>query len=115
MINDYRPLLEKVKKSVIPMGFKLDKDNDFEATFSNDSGWSIFFEGERYVENPAFELSIGANGQSFSVRLLMEVFRVDEKPSLKNQLKFIDDKYESLFVFPPPYLAEYQKVNEIGL
>lgn len=114
MIKDYQLLLDEVKNTVLPMGFMLIKNDDFEAVFSNDNGWLISFEGERYVR-PAFDLVVGINDLSFSTRLLMEVFDVNEKPSLTAQLDFIAKNYKNIFVFPPPYAKAYEKLNEVDI
>lgn len=114
MIKDYQPLLEKVKNSVLPIGFSLIKDDAYEATFSNSDGWMISFEGERYAR-PAFDLSVSINNSKFSVWLLMEVFNITDKPSLTKQLKFISEKHKEIFVFPPPYSEQYDKADGIDI
>jgi len=114
MIKDYQLLLDEIETAVLSMGFKKTHDDEFEAIFSNDSGWTILFEGERYVR-PAFELSVGKDCFKFSVRLLMAIFNVDDKPSLSRQLKFISEKYKDVFVTPPPYLLKYEKANEVDI
>ena len=114
MIKDYQPHLEKVKNSVSSIGFSLVKDDAYEATFLNSDGWVIGLEGERYAR-PAFDLSVSINNSKFSVWLLMEVFNVTDKPSLTEQLRFISEKYKEIFVFPPPYLKQYDKANEVDI
>ena len=112
MIEDYQALLGEVETTVLTMGFYKSQDDEYEAMFLNESGWFISFEGERYVR-PAFELSIGKEDLKFSVRLLMTVFNVTDKPSLSKQLRFVEERSSDLFVSPPPYLAEYQKVDQV--
>ena len=112
MIEEYLALLDEVESTVSPMDFKRFQDDEYEAIFKNESGWFVSFEGERYVM-PAFELSIGKEDLKFSVRLLMTVFNVADKPSLSRQLKFIEERSSVLFVSPPPYLAEYQRLNQV--
>ena len=112
MFNDYKALLNKIETAVVPMGFSQSRNDEYEAVFWNNSGWFISFEGERYVR-PAFELTIGKDELRFSVRILMTVFNVTDKPSLTRQLKFLEEKFDDLFISPPPYLAEYQKADQI--
>lgn len=112
MIKEYKALLKEVECVVFPLGFSVIKNNDFEVVFSNADNWVISFQGERYVRG-AFELFVGVNGYSFSVRILMMVFNVFEKPSLKNQLKFISDEKENIFILPPPYAELYDVLNDV--
>ena len=112
MIGDYDEFLGKVKVRLSELGFSLDENTDYMATFSNNTNWSVVFEVERYVR-PAFDLSVSVGGLRFSVWILMRVFNVGSKPSLDAQLQFIIDKHEQIFIYPPPYAEEYNRLNDV--
>ncbi len=114
MIKEYQQLLDEVGMIALSLGFNKTHDSDYQALFSNDSGWFISFEGERYFR-PAFELSIGKDDLKFSVRLLMAVFDVNDKPSLSRQLEFLGEKYNDLFILPPPYISEYERIDSVDI
>ncbi len=110
MIDDYKALLEIVKNKLELIGFSLRKDTDFIACFSGNSDWEISFEGERYVR-PAFNLSVQCFDSEFSIRILMKLFKNYKRPSLDEQLKFLIENHDQIFVYPPPYANEYEIIN----
>ncbi len=110
MIEDYKDLLEIVRKKLSSIGFKLREDTDYIAYFSRNGDWEISFEGDKYVR-PSFDLSAEFHDLDFSIRILMKIFKNHTKPSLDEQLNFIIDNQDKIFVFPPPYADEYEILN----
>ena len=110
MIDDYKALLEIVKNKLELIGFSLREDTEFVAYFSGSSDWKILFEGERYVR-PAFNLSVQYYDSEFSIRILMKLFKNYKKPSLDEQLKFLIENHDQIFVYPPPYAKKYEIIN----
>ena len=110
MIDDYKALLEIVRNKLEFIGFSLREDTEFIAYFSGNSGWEILFEGERYVR-PAFNLSVQYSDSEFSIRILMKLFKNYKKPSLDEQLKFLVENHDQIFVYPPPYAKKYEIID----
>jgi hypothetical protein len=120
MIGPYSHLLCDVERSLASLGFTLQTNVDYRASFSNRTGWDIVFEGERYAA-PAFDLLVVRNKSNepkveFSVRILMQVFAKSSgeallKPSLENQLEFLVKNGSWVFAEPIPYEAEYRRLN----
>lgn len=114
MIEGYQRVLKEVEVAVKEMRFALTEDTEYEAVFTNEKGWIISLEGERYCA-PAFNLmvAVGQEEKRFAVYLLMTVFGEDIKPSLVNSLAFVKEYKDRLFVSPAPYEAEYDKLNNV--
>ncbi|MBK8456222.1 MAG: hypothetical protein IPL47_03210 [Phyllobacteriaceae bacterium] len=111
----YAPLCKTVERALMPMGFRIVDEHEFVARFKKDSDWSIVFEGERYMQ-PAFGLFLVFNFEKnsqeyYSIRLLMKIFGIDEKPSLNAQLRFISDHSKQLFDADRTYREAYDKLD----
>ena len=112
MVEEYDKLLPKIKEKLSILNYKLTDSTDFGAVFINESNWKIVFSGERYVR-PAFDLEIVKSNLCFSIWILMEVFKINKKPSLEEQLNFIIKYQKEIFVENPSYTEAYNKLNDI--
>ncbi len=96
---------------------KLVEHADYHARFTDEQGWSAIFVGEPI--GLAGDLLISPPERSqrdYSVGILMRLFEEQlgkqiGAPALKNQLIFLDQYREQLFVEPQPYEQRYDELN----
>jgi hypothetical protein len=117
MVPEYSTMVSSLLGALVPMGYELNQNSDFLLVLQR-SGRFVVLEGEPFVRG-AFNLGITSvwppsPRHMFSVRLLMRIFGVHDKPSLENQLRFLVTNQEVLFESPEAYESQYRDLDEGG-
>jgi hypothetical protein len=113
MNREYAILFEVVAAARNHMGLTLVGDEAFEADFGCADGWHVLIEGDPHVRG-SFNLVVGApNGRRFVVRLLMQAFGDDSRPSLDNQIRFLQGNRNVVFDPALPYAPAYERFDRI--
>lgn len=120
MIKRFQKQFNIVKGKLATIGFILEEDDDFGATFSDGSGWKISLRCERYDEgcdirlrNIKFE-DIRINRLGFSIYFIMRIFGIDPKyQPLEQDMDFIIKYKDKLFDETFPYKEKYDELNQI--
>ncbi|MGV2288354.1 hypothetical protein AAHK20_06530 [Trinickia sp. YCB016] len=114
MVPEYSEILSSIAEALEPHEFKLMKNEESLCVFGRPDCF-VVLEGERYVRG-AFGLGIAhewptSPSRVFNLRLLMQVFDEDKKPSLQNQLNFLVANMQEIFEDFDKYEARYRLLN----
>ena len=114
MAPEYAEILSGVAAALEPLGFEFVEHKSFLCVLGKSDRF-VVLEGEPRVRG-AFGLGIAqswpvAPDFIFSLRLLMQVFGENERPSLQNQLNFLISHMEDIFCNLSAYVPQYRKLN----
>jgi hypothetical protein len=122
MHPDYENIYRQMANTAGKLGFRLTRNEAFEAVFSGPRSWRIILDGDPHTR-PAFDLAVArtlpsGGTERFSIRLLMEVYFESrrlpkEKPSLDNQLRFLEEQTDYIFTEVGIYREAYRKKDQL--
>lgn len=116
MIGAYAEILSDLAVVAARLGFSLERDEDFLARFDRSDGWAVVLSGDR-VAYPAFSLCLARDESPgpervYAVWLLMQQLdsqtpNARVRPSVENQLWFLETFADTLFHHGQAYRAGY--------
>lgn len=118
MVKEYDEVIQIVQSKLSTIGFYLEENNEFDATFGNGTNWKITLEGERYVR-PAYDIfvkkiddddkEIVKNG--FCVRMLFGVLGLKNNLPIEADLDLFIENKDKIFDETFPYKEAYDKLR----
>ncbi len=119
MIREYEELLLLIKTKLRTIGYYLEDNNDYLATFSNETKWKITFEGDRYVR-PSYTIWLEFGDElpnsRFALWLLIKTFEKrdglsESTYSLEEELEWLVLNSRRIFIDPIHFVNDYEKLN----
>jgi len=114
MKPEYTETLRETNSVAEFLGFQSIENHDYLHVWRKEDKF-VVLEGEPSVRG-AFNLGIAwrwptVPSSVLSIRILMRVFDDHSKPSLSNQLKFIETNIDALFSREDAYQSRYRAIN----